>query len=51
MGSWLSAWKNLTIAALAIAVIVLSGVLLKARYANEGKVEKGKADKRNCVGH
>ena len=45
MGSWFADWKNLTIAALVVAVITLSGVLLKARHAEEDKSGKGKPTK------
>ena len=46
MGSWFADWKNLTIAALAVAVIILASVLLKGRHS-EDKTEKGKPTKEN----
>ena len=45
MGSWFADWKNLTIAALAVAVIILSSVLLTGRHSEEDKTGKGKPTK------
>ncbi|MBM4255464.1 MAG: alpha-2-macroglobulin family protein [Deltaproteobacteria bacterium] len=45
MGSWLSDWKNLTIAALTVAVVVLSTVLFQARHSGESQPVRGKPAK------